>query len=582
MQQRTLLIKSAIITLFVGGLVAVTVLGLRPAYVGTRAGKADENYIPSTDCKACHEDHFASWSKTHHSKMTQEITPSSVQGDFQTNNTFEYLGVAARMDRKGDKFFMNLKYPDGKAENNEIFRTVGSRRVEQYVTKRNGQYFRLPLAWDIERKRWMSLNGSFFYPDGENFNQHLAQWDTNCVFCHNVKAQPNFNFQTRMASTEVAELGIACGACHGQGAEHAEAASSPLTRAMWHLNDGAKTGIVNPLELDTDRSMMICGHCHGQRVPEPMDRIREIMSKGDPFDAGEDLSQFYHPVGPDTKIGNVSFENRFWPDGSPRLTAYEYQGITGSKCFIDGEKGNRINCLSCHTMHEGDIKGQITEEKRTNQACTQCHTELGPQPALAQHTKHLAESKGSSCYSCHMPEVVSGIMAFHKTHKITIPEPKLTLEQSVPNACNQCHVDKSLNWTIDQAKTMWPDHYGSLARSSDPQFDQSETIRGLYAGDALTRAMMADAMRKHGDADWYMPLLAEAFAGDNYPIVRFFAANALGANGTTPDYLATPEMRASQLAMFIRQLDPTKISASRSTAESLRKGRRDVDLEVGE
>ncbi|MEQ1763537.1 MAG: cytochrome c3 family protein [Pyrinomonadaceae bacterium] len=582
MHQRTLLIKSAIITLFVAAAVTAAVLGLRPEYVGTRAGKADENYIPSQDCKVCHEDHFASWSRTHHSRMTQDIKPESVQGDFEKNTIFEYTGVTARMVRSGDKFWMNFKYPDGRIENNEIYRTVGSRRVEQYVTRRNGQYVRLPIAYDIERKRWMSLNGSFFFPDGDNFNQHVAQWDTNCVFCHNVKAQPNFNFNTRMAATEVAELGIACGACHGQGAEHAEMASSPLTRARWHLNDKAETGIVNPLKLDSDRAMMICGHCHGQRVPEPMDRIREIMTKGDPFDAGEDLSEFYHPVGPDTKIGNVSFENRFWPDGSPRLTAYEYQGVTGSKCFTEGEPGNRISCMSCHSMHDGDVKGQITAEKRTSVACTQCHTELAAEPALSQHTKHPADSKGSSCYSCHMPEVVSGIMAFHKTHKITIPEPRLTLENSVPNACNQCHVDKSLNWTFDQAKALWPDHYGSLERSADKQFDQPESVRGLFAGDALTRAMMADAMRKHGEASWYTPLLAEAFAGDNYPIVRFFAANGLSFNQPTPDYLANVEMRESQLALFIRQLDPGKMSDTRATAEALRKIRRDVDLEVGE
>ncbi len=582
MNQRTLLIKAGIITLFIAVAVGAAVLGLRPEYVGTRAGKADENYIPSQDCKVCHEDHFASWSRTHHSKMTQDIKPETVQGDFEKNNTLEYLGVTARMVRSGDKFWMNFKYPDGRIENNEIFRTVGSRRVEQYVTRRNGQYFRLPVAYDIERNRWMSLNGSFFYPDGDNFNQHVAQWDTNCVFCHNVKAQPNFNFNTRMAATEVAELGIACGACHGQGAEHADMASSPLTRAMWHLNDKAKTGIVNPLKLDSDRAMMICGHCHGQRVPEPTDRIREIMTKGDPFDAGEVLSEYYTPVGHETKIGTVSFANRFWPDGSPRLTAYEYQGVTGSKCFTEGEPGNRISCNSCHAMHSGDIKGQITEEKRTNIACTQCHTQLAAEPALSQHTKHLAEGKGSSCYSCHMPEVVSGIMAFHKTHKITIPEPKLTLEQSVPNACNQCHVDKSANWTVDQAKALWPDHYGSLERSTDKQFDQPESVRGLFAGDALTRAMMADAMRKHGEASWYSPLLAEAFAGDNYPIVRFFAANGLASGQSTPDYLANAEMRASQLALFIRRLDAGKMADTRTTAEALRKVRRDVDLEVGE
>ena len=76
--------------------------------------------------------------------------------------------------------------------------------------------------------------------------------------------------------------------------------------------------------------------------------------------------------------------------------------------------------------------------------------------------------------------------------------------------------------------------------------------------------------------------VAEAFAGDNYPIVRFFAANGLSSDHSKPDYLASNEMRASQLALFIRQLDAGKMSDTRATAGALRKIRRDVDLEVGE
>lgn len=581
---KTLLIKSMALTLFVAFAVAITVLAFRPQFAGTRKGKADENYIRSENCLTCHENHFASWRKTHHSRMTQDARAETLQGDFENNNTLEYMGVKARMEKRGAQFFMSFAYPDGKNESFKIERTVGSRRIEQYTALQNGQYFRLPLAYDLVQKRWVSLNGSFFYPDGDNFKQHFAQWDTNCVFCHNVKAQPNFNFQTRLAKTEVAELGIACGACHGQGAEHADAASSPITRAIWHLNEKADTKIVDPLKLDTDRSMMICGHCHGQRVPDPPDRIREIMGRGDPFDAGEDLSATYRPVHADTKIGDVSFASRFWPDGSPRLTAYEYQGITGSACFIKGKQGNRINCLSCHTMHDGDIKGQITEEKRTNQACTQCHTDLAQTAALTAHTKHGAESAGSSCYSCHMPEVVSGIMAFHKTHEITVPDPALTAEKGVPNACNQCHLDKSVKWSIEQARSLWPARYRDSVTPADKQFEVEEGIRGLFAGDALTRAMMADALTRRSSPEWSSLYLAEAFAKENYPIVRFFAANGLAAahDRPKPDYLADPDTRAKQIAEWLNTFDPARRREMEKLVEFLRQQRKDVDLEVGE
>lgn len=120
-----LLLRSAVVTIFAILVVSVTVLALRGRYVGTRAGKADENYLKSTDCKVCHEDHFASWRRTHHSRMTQDISPATVQGDFERNNTLEYLGVKARMERRGDSFFMHLAHPDGKSESFKIERTVG-------------------------------------------------------------------------------------------------------------------------------------------------------------------------------------------------------------------------------------------------------------------------------------------------------------------------------------------------------------------------------------------------------------------------------------------------------------------------
>ncbi len=582
---KTNLLKSIVVTFFIAISVFATVTVLRPKYVGLREGKADENYIKSTDCLACHENHFNSWNRTHHSKMTQIPSLKSVLGDF--TQTFEYQGIVAKPEQIGEDFYLNFTYPNGQKERNKIKHTIGSRRIQQYTTEKDSKIIRLPIAWHIGEKRWINLNGSFFYPDERPFDASRTQWDTNCVFCHNVKAQPNLNFQTKQAKTEVAELGIACGSCHAQGAEHADKFGSPHARMS--TNDDSK--IVNPSKIDADRSTMICGHCHGQRVPVEENRIREIMTKGDPFDAGEDLSAIYTPIHADTKLGNLSFQSRFWADGSPRLTAYEYQGLTNSPCFTESKasghnqiSGNKIGCASCHTMHEGDVKGMITEEKRTNQACTQCHLQYEKPDSLTEHTKHSVDSKGSSCYSCHMPEVVYGVMDFHKSHQISNPQPALTASKGVPNACNQCHVEKSLNWAIDATKQNWFG-YKDTQTVADEQFNQPEAVRGLFAGDALTRALMADALKKHGEINWVTPYLAEAFATENYSIVRYFAANGLMANNWNlpkPDYLADSAKRNEQIGSWFAKIDSKKREEVKQTAERLRKLRNNVDIEVGE
>ena len=241
--------------------------------------------------------------------MTQEANQKSVLGDFEHDNTITYQGVRTEMVRENESYWMKFTGVDGKTQQLEVVRTVGSRRIQQYLTKSGDQWIRLPIAYDLVQRRWMHLNGSFFFPDGSDYKQHVAEWNLNCVFCHNVKAQPNLDWTTQSRNTEVAELGIACGACHGPAGEHAQRALSPVTRYLWHVKDPSAPpiAVTNPAKLDSDRSAMVCGHCHGQRLPEPRERIRPMMSDGDPYDPGKNLLEFYRPVQREDKIGDFSF-----------------------------------------------------------------------------------------------------------------------------------------------------------------------------------------------------------------------------------------------------------------------------------
>jgi hypothetical protein len=89
---------------------------------------------------------------------------------------------------------------------------------------------------------------------------------------------------------------------------------------------------------------------------------------------------------------------------------------------------------------------------KTNAACTQCHQQFTEPMQLAEHTKHRGESAGSLCYNCHMPKIVYGIMAAHRTHDITVPRPEETARFNKPNACNQCHLDWSVNRAIAETQ----------------------------------------------------------------------------------------------------------------------------------
>ena len=88
----------------------------------------------------------------------------------------------------------------------------------------------------------------------------------------------------------------------------------------------------------------------------------------------------------------------------------------------------------------------------TNEACTQCHPSIAAN--VTRHTNHGERSSGSACYNCHMPYTTYGLLKTIRSHTIGSPSVAETLNAGRPNACNLCHVDKTLRWTSDALATL--------------------------------------------------------------------------------------------------------------------------------
>jgi len=104
----------------------------------------------------------------------------------------------------------------------------------------------------------------------------------------------------------------------------------------------------------------------------------------------------------------------------------------------------------------------------------------------------------------------------------------------------------------------------------------------------LSRAIAAEALGGGGpvkpDPAWAGPLLVEAFR-DNYPVVRFFAANGLaniGLKVAKPDYLASPDARDRAANQWRYLFLPEARDRAASLADTFRHRRVDVDIRVGE
>jgi hypothetical protein len=321
------------------------------------------------------------------------------------------------------------------------------------------------------------------------------------------------------------------------------------------------------MRLPPARSSQVCGQCHSfWEFADPQSE-RHANSRGLPYRPGDDLAATRFIVQPTENLESPTMQafleadagfirDIFWSDGMIRATGREYNGLVESPCFKNATDAARtMSCFSCHTMHKtaDDAReigewadDQLAPGALGNDACLQCHRDArGPALPQAQgtpsssrgartalqdvsaHTRHRADSTGSSCYNCHMPFTTYGLLKTIRSHQISSPSVQATLDTGRPNACNLCHLDKTLAWTARYLEN-W---YGVTA----PALDGDETavaasLLWLLKGDAGQRAIVAQSMgwtpaQQASGTGWLTPYLALT-AKDSYDAVRYIAARS--------------------------------------------------------
>ncbi len=536
-----------------------------------------DGYVGSDACRSCHEREHTAWHASYHRSMTQLASPASVLAPFD-GTELALEGVTWRLSRRGDTFWVNgrERHPEtGEIVQLErrIVMTTGSHNYQMYWMESAGSGMApFPLVYLLYDRVWIPRKSRFLAPPAERTPIETGRWSVHCIKCHATHGQPRHG---PLEETRVAELGISCEMCHGPGQEHVRRHGSLFRRLGLSRDGGPDSTIANPERLPHDRSAEVCGQCHSIEVfltredafdwqhegsrYRPGDRLEEFQTivsgrlEENPPEVREYLDQ--HPI--------FRLQNCFWSDGVLRVTGRELHGLKETPCYQRGE----LSCISCHRLHRADrddrsleewADDQLRRDMRGNEACTQCHSRYRDPGVLAAHTHHPLDSSGSACQNCHMPYTTWGLLRAIRSHTVESPSVRTSLETGRPNACNQCHLDRTMRWA---AETLH-DWYGTeIPEMSDDEGTVAASILWALSGDAVQRALMAWSMgwepaREVSGAQWMVPFLCTLLV-DPYDAVRFSAQRSLRGypeyRGLTADSLraASKERQSAMMSAVL-------------------------------
>ncbi|MBI2805537.1 MAG: C cytochrome precursor [Planctomycetes bacterium] len=539
------------------------------------------NYVGSGACRNCHPHNHSTWHDSYHRTMTQVASDESVIGDF---NNVELTGkdLHVRLFRQGKQFLaeLDMRNPDF-SETYQVVMTTGSHNRQAYwlSTSKARELMILPYMYLKADKKWIPRHSGYINPMCLQERPELAvlkgdfgRWSTVCIKCHAThgRSEPLLDQaesrSPNATGTQAVEFGISCEACHGPGAEHVRVNQDPLRRYRQHLADEPDLTIVNPARLPHDRSSEVCGQCHAVIFHRTDEAEKNWRQKGYTYRPGGNLHadpiQFIMrgrldlmPPDRPRDAPNPAEDGSFWSDGMIRCSGREYNGLLDTPCFQRG----KMSCLSCHQMHQAKddprkrkewADDQLKFGMEGNRACLQCHEQFKNADRLTRHTHHAGDSTGSLCYNCHMPFTTYGIMKAIRSHQIDSPSVKTSLATGRPNACNQCHLDKTLAWTAQRLASWYKIPAPKLAKDEQ---QIAASILWTLRGDAGQRALMAwsfgwdDALAASGN-HWQAPYLAQLL-DDRYDAVRYIAERSLkrlpGFREFTYNFVGPPDQRAA-------------------------------------
>ncbi len=403
-------------------------------------------FVGSEACAGCHRAQAALWRGSQHQLAMQHAAQHSVLGDF-SNAQFDYYGVRSRFFRDGKKFLVETDGADGKLATFEIKYTFGVDPLQQYLIEfPDGRLQALSIAWDARPKEQGGQRWFHLYPDEQikhddvlHWTKLNQNWNFMCAECHSTGVRKNYDAANDRFATTFAEISVGCESCHGQGSQHVAWAKNQSSWSLFGKREDPSKGLL--VRFDERKDIVWrpdAGTGNAQRNFAPAQLRKEVETCGLCHARRSEFSEDWAPGRwlSDTHVVSPLARGLFEPDGQMRDEVYNYASFKQSRMFAAG-----VTCSDCHEPHGAKLRAP------GDGVCAQCHA---PEKyATASHHRHAGVNPPLVCASCHMPERTYMVIDRRHDHSFRIPRPDLSAKIGTPNACNDCHADKSAQWAAD-------------------------------------------------------------------------------------------------------------------------------------
>ena len=444
--------------------------GKTPAPPSAALAPDDEvhaGYAGSASCKECHETAYAGWLNSNHGLAEREIRKDMDEKAFSPKQTLVHGKETSETFLDADGLAKILTLGLGNQRRTyPVVRIIGNNPLRQFlVPAPGGRLQTCDVSYDPHKNELFDVYGEEERNPGDwgHWTGQGMNWNAMCAACHNTRLRKNYDPQTNSYRTKMAEMSVGCEACHGPMKDHVD----------WQKKKPPVDPPKDPTIRKFSRDQMLdtCGACHARRS-----EITGDLVPGESF-----FDHFSLTVTDETDI--------YYPDGQVREEDYEFASFLTSRMHHVG-----IRCVDCHEPHSGKrlIPGNLL--------CMRCHGggTQPPAPVIdpTAHSHHKDGSTGNDCTTCHMP--ITTYMQRHPRHDhgFTIPDPLLTKEFGVPNACNRCHTDKDTDWAL-KASNEW---YGE--KLNRPSRSRAQLIARARRGEPSAREGLIQFLKTEEIPAW--------------------------------------------------------------------------------